>query len=321
MFEIPTWLVQKLDETDNHIKRICRSETPQMQQMLDYVLSVKGKQIRPMMTFLCSRLTGKKPNVAELAAVVEICHIASLVHDDIIDDGVLRRGHESLQKKFGKEMAVYCGDYMIFAAISRTKLVNKLWYRKVFNKLEFMCNCEIEQYHCRYDLNVSEQEYIEYMQNKTSALFEIACLTGAREARMNRHQLHLVESFATNFGIMFQLVDDLSDWLSSENVVKKKTQADFSEGYYTLPVIFTMRNNEYSGIISKLAEKCRYDKALNETDRNELTSCISQAGGFEYTYKMIDYYKYRSYESLSEFMNSPYKDLLKTITDHISASV
>ena len=86
MFEIPPWLVQKLDETDKEIKKICHSEIPQMQQMLDYVFSVKGKQIRPMMTFLCSRLTGKKPNVVQLAAVVEICHVASLIHDDIIDD-------------------------------------------------------------------------------------------------------------------------------------------------------------------------------------------------------------------------------------------
>jgi heptaprenyl diphosphate synthase len=321
MFEIPPWLVQKLDETDKEIKKICHSEIPQMQQMLDYVFSVKGKQIRPMMTFLCSRLTGKKPNVVQLAAVVEICHVASLIHDDIIDDGELRRGHTTVQKKYGKEMAVYCGDYMIFAAISRTKLVNKLWYKKVFNKLEFMCNGEIKQYYNQHNTDVSEQEYIDYMQDKTSALFEIACLTGAREAKMNRHQLHVIENFARNFGIMFQLVDDLSDWVCSQDKIKKKTKADFIDGYYTLPVIYTMQNEQFAQQICDLSAKSKADKNLTNNDWDALINAITQAGGFKYTYKMIDYYKYKTLDSLNDFKNSPYKEILKQITEFVSKTV
>ena len=321
MIELPEWLIQKLAETDIEIRRICKSDVPQMQDMLDYVLSEKGKQIRPMMTFLCSKLTGKSPKVAELAAVVEICHVASLIHDDVIDDGEIRRGHDALQKKYGKEMAVYCGDYMIFAAISRTKLVNKLWYKSVFKKLEFMCNGEINQYYNQYNLKVNENDYIDYLKDKTAALFEIACLSGAREAKMNRSQLRAVENFANCFGIMFQLVDDMSDWISSQEAMKKKTQTDFINGYYTMPVIYALQNEHCYQVIEEIAKQSMNEKDLSEQNWERLYKTISQSGGFEYTYNKIKEYQRKAEQALSVFKTTEERILLSKITEYISNMV
>ena len=100
-----------------------------MQNMMDCILVARGKQLRPILTVLCSKLKGKRVDATEIAAVIDICHTASLIHDDIIDEADIRRGELSLQKKFGKEMAVYAGDFMIFATIGRTNLMNKPWYK------------------------------------------------------------------------------------------------------------------------------------------------------------------------------------------------
>lgn len=110
--EVPG-LKDELLQVNRHMERLCMSNSPSMQKMVDWVLNARGKQIRPILTLLCSRLKGKKVDATEVAAIIEICHTASLIHDDIIDDTDMRRGQLSVQKKFGREMAVYCGDFMI----------------------------------------------------------------------------------------------------------------------------------------------------------------------------------------------------------------
>lgn len=128
-----------------HIDRLCQSNSESMQKLLDWVLSARGKQIRPLLTLICARLNGKSVDVTEIAAIIEMCHTASLIHDDIIDEADTRRGQLSVQKKFGREMAVYAGDFMIFAAISRTGIRKKHYYSSIFEQLERMCDGEVSQ--------------------------------------------------------------------------------------------------------------------------------------------------------------------------------
>ena len=146
-------------QVNRHMERLCMSNSPSMQKMVDWVLNARGKQIRPILTLLCSRLKGKKVDATEVAAIIEICHTASLIHDDIIDDADMRRGQLSVQKKFGREMAVYCGDFMIFAALGRTDLRLKPWYRAMFSRLEIMCDGEIGQYDNQYNTDMIHNDF------------------------------------------------------------------------------------------------------------------------------------------------------------------
>ena len=115
---------EDLEKVNGHIKRLLSSDLPSMQEMMDYVLGARGKQIRPILTILCSKLHGKQNSDAtEMAAIVEIFHTASLIHDDIIDNADTRRGRPSVQQKFGRDMALYAGDFMIFSTVSRKSLL------------------------------------------------------------------------------------------------------------------------------------------------------------------------------------------------------
>lgn len=232
-----------LQMVNTHIEHLCQSNNESMPKMLDWVLRARGKQIRPLLTLLCARLKGKSVDVTEIAAVIEICHTASLIHDDIIDEADTRRGQLSVQKKFGREMAVYAGDFMIFAAISRTGLRKKPYYGSIFEQLKRMCDGEVSQFEHRYDISITGEKYIENIIGKTSAMFSIACGTGAYEGKCNDSEILAAERYAEKFGLIFQLRDDLMDFLPTDDLSEKTIHNDFWCGYYTLPVIhaFSMR--------------------------------------------------------------------------------
>ena len=152
-------LEPELTRVNQHLERLCQSQNPSMQKILQWVLQARGKQLRPILTLLFAKLAGKQVDATEIAAVIEICHTASLLHDDVIDEAELRRGQLSVQKKFGREMAIYAGDFMIFSAISRTSLVNQPWYRELFGNLEILCDGEVEQFDNRFNTEISEEQY------------------------------------------------------------------------------------------------------------------------------------------------------------------
>ena len=313
-FVLPSWINKELAGVNGHIRRICTSRVDSMQKMMDCVLESKGKQLRPILTILCSRLTGKKPDVQELAAVIEICHTASLIHDDIIDEGEMRRGAPSIQKRFGKEMAVYAGDFMIFSAIGRTRLVNKLWYREVFDKLEAMCDGEVKQYDNRYNTELKETQYISYIKGKTSSLFEIACLSGIKAARAPHFQVSAIKKFSESFGILFQLRDDYFDFLSSEEEYKKTVASDFRNGYYTMPVICAFNNEKTS---DRMKEIARDRTGRSNSGWDEILSLIREADGFSYTRNSIRDHARCAIDALKAFPESESKKILENLIAYL----
>lgn len=293
----------ELQMVNTHIERLCRSNSESMQKMLDWVLKARGKQIRPLLTLLCARLKGKSVDVTEIAAVIEICHTASLIHDDIIDEADTRRGQLSVQKKFGREMAVYAGDFMIFAAISRTGLRKKPYYGSIFEQLERMCDGEVSQFEHRYDTEITEEKYIENIIGKTSAMFCIACGTGAYEGRCNDSEILAVEQYAEKFGLVFQLRDDLMDFLPTDDLSEKTIHNDFWCGYYTLPAIHTFSDCRNGAELKQIAEDIKKGLYSELTDKR-IAELINASDGFGYTLRMIDEYAKEAKQALNVFKDS-----------------
>ncbi len=311
---------EDLKRVNEHIARLCSTSNENMQKMLDWVLGARGKQIRPILTLLCSRLSGKKVDATEMAAVIEICHTASLIHDDIIDDADMRRGQLSVRKKFSNEMAVYCGDFMIFSAIGRTNLTNKPWYKDMFGKLEIMCNGELGQFDSRYNTSITEEEYIANIIGKTSAMFEIACGAGAYEGKCSGKEREAVNQFARNFGVMFQLSDDVMDFISDEEKSKKSVHEDFWSGYYTMPAIKAFQNEEYGPKLKEIAHALRNGSKDDDFDA-EINNIISISGGIEYTKDLVTEYGNKAKNALEIFKSSNEKRKLFEIVDYVGERV
>ena len=309
-----------LAQVNRHIERLCKSESPTMQRLMDWILDARGKQIRPVLTLLCARLKERNVNATETAAVIEICHTSSLIHDDIIDDADMRRGKISVQKQFGKEMAVYTGDFMIFSAIARTRLINKPWYRKMFARLEIMCNGEVGQFDNRYNTDITEDLYINNIIGKTSSMFEIACESGAWEGKCSRSEREAVDRFARYFGLMFQIRDDLMDFVSKSEESKKTVHNDFWCGYYTLPAIHTFQNPVYGEELKEIAKQLKKSPRNSELDER-ITWLITQADGYHYTSQKIIYYGKSAKQQLNTFRDTAAKRKLIEFVDILLHSV
>ena len=309
-------LDQDLKKVNEHIRRLCKSDDEVMQKMMDEVILAQGKQIRPLLTLLCSRLNQKRADASETAAVIEICHTASLIHDDIIDHSDYRRGKPSLQKQFGPEMAVYAGDFMIFSTIGRTQLTNKPWYKKMFQYLEVMCNGEVSQYAHQFDMDITEEQYISNIIGKTSAMFIIACESVAYEGKCSYQQRQAIERFAKYFGLVFQIRDDLSDLLSTKKSERKTIHSDLKNGYYTLPVIHTFSHPIYGEQLREIAKKVRREVDNTQYDET-INKIIRSAGGYAYAVKQIKKYYEAAVSELRLFKDSPSKKALLSITAYL----
>lgn len=309
----------ELQMVNTHIEHLCQSNNKSMQKMLDWVLRARGKQIRPLLTLLCARLKGKSVDVTEIAAVIEICHTASLIHDDIIDEADTRRGQLSVQKKFGREMAVYAGDFMIFAAISRTGLRKKPYYGSIFEQLERMCDGEVNQFEHRYDISITGEKYIENIIGKTSAMFSIACGTGAYEGKCNDSEILAVERYAEKFGLIFQLRDDLMDFLPTDDLSKKTIHNDFWCGYYTLPAIHTFSDCRNGAELKQIAVDIKKGLYSELTDKR-IAELINASDGFGYTLRMIDEYAKEAKQALNVFKDSIARQKLLELVDTVQRS-
>lgn len=305
---------EELKQVNRHLERLCQSNSDSMQKMMDWILQSRGKQIRSIMTLLCSKLKGRKADATETAAVIEMCHTASLVHDDIIDNADLRRGQLSVQKKFGREMAVYAGDFLIFATIARTGLMNKLWYRTMFAKLEHMCDGEVSQLDNHFNTSINEEQCLNNIIGKTSAMFVIACGAGAYEGKCNAKERADIQAFGENFGLLFQLRDDLMDFVCSDVESQKSIHNDFWCGYYTVPAIHTFGHPVYGPELKKIAQDLKNGIQGEDVD-DRISDLIQKADGYNYTLSMIEGYAEKAKRNLDGFRDSAAKAKLIEIVD------
>lgn len=307
---------EDLEKVNGHIKRLLSSDLPSMQEMMDYVLGARGKQIRPILTILCSKLHGKQnADATEMAAIVEIFHTASLIHDDIIDNADTRRGRPSVQQKFGRDMALYAGDFMIFSTLAQTLLTAKVWYKDIFKKMNVMCTGEIAQYGKRHDTAITEEQYLNNIVGKTSAMFSAACLMGAYSGSCTQKEIAAVDEYAKNFGLIFQLRDDLRDFLTTEKESKKPVHSDFRNGYFTLPAIVTFRDEKYGPMLRDInakLERGEDDPSIDE----ELQKLMTVSGGYEYSLRKMQECRDAAIAALEPIKESDAKNKLTEIVNY-----
>lgn len=259
--------------------------------VLNDTLNVSGKMIRARLLLLCGFFgkdwERKKETLFKLAAMTELIHLASLIHDDIIDDSPYRRGKPSVQGKYGKNTAVYAGDFLM-ARIYYYQAVEKLNEPgAVLSKaVEAMCMGEIGQSLCRYREDISQEEYFQNIQGKTAALFETACYIGAKEAGCSEEIIKKLSLFGKNLGFMFQLKDDILDFTSDLENIGKETNKDFQSGIYTYPVIMALKNSQGKKLLSPIMEKNRENNLSQEEIKNAV-SCVIRFSGVEESRKEI----------------------------------
>ncbi len=213
--------------------------------------------LRPRLVFLSASMYPHDPQlVTDIAVAIELVHLASLVHDDVIDQASLRRGRESVNNRWGNQVSVLTGDYLFATAFN---MVNRHNQKEVLDGLtstiRTMCAGEIQQMSLAYNIDVSEDDYLEKTYGKTACLFALCCKVGGLVSSMHPEGVAALEQFGLCLGYAYQIIDDLLDFLSDSSLIGKPCGSDLLEGNITLPVIYALRDAKYGPRIKLILQQ------------------------------------------------------------------
>jgi octaprenyl-diphosphate synthase len=316
--KLPTQLIQnELETFQLRFKDAVRSQAPLLDRIMRYIVKRKGKQLRPMFVLLSARLHGEinEPSY-RAASLVELLHTATLVHDDVVDDSMERRGFFSPYALWKAKANVLIGDYLLAKGLLLS-LDNSDHdvLRFLSDAVRKMSEGELLQLEKARSLNLKEEVYYEIIRNKTASLLAAACAAGAWTTSRNEETAEKMRLFGEKTGMAFQIKEDLFDY-ASENV-GKPTGNDIKEKKLTLPLIYALNQAD-----KETRRKIIYIVKNNNRDPEKVKWAISQVeslGGIDYAKGKMNSYKQEALTILHQFPESPTRqgleDLVLFVTD------
>ncbi len=231
-----------LKRIDEIILEFSVGKSPLIKEIANHLISSGGKRIRPMILILAAKLCGSKENSGynNLGAAVELIHTATLLHDDVVDNSMVRRGKKTSNAIWDNKATILVGDYLFSIAFQLMVRSDDMRILDLLSKASStMADGEVMQLENSSDLAISENKYFEIIFGKTAVLFSAAAEVGALLNKRLDTEISALRDFGKNLGIIFQIVDDMLDYSSKENVLGKDLGNDFFEGKVTLPIILT----------------------------------------------------------------------------------
>ena len=258
------FLRKEMDSVEDTIKNSLRTRNKTVKEALVRFVESGGKRLRPAFTILGGTFGQyDSSTIVPIAAALEIIHMATLIHDDIIDDARLRRGNETVHSVLGKDVAVYSGDFLLtraFMLVADYADIDML--KQVAKASAYICDSEIAQNEQKFDTNVSVKQYLKRIGGKTAALFAISLYMGAYKAGCPKKLVNRLGVLGNNIGMAFQIVDDILDLTGNQAKVGKPLLRDADQGIYTLPVLYAL-HSEYREEAIKAINKTQEEKGAN----------------------------------------------------------
>ncbi len=278
-----------------------------------YIVTNRGKHIRPILTILCSRLCGEpSANSYRAAAMMELLHIATLIHDDVVDDATLRRGRSSVNKVWKNKASVLMGDFLLSKALSNMiSLKDFDVLDRISKTAEKLSTGEILQIEKSFTKSMTEDIYYNMINQKTASLIATSCELGALTTTKLEKDISATFNFGDNLGMAFQIKDDLFDLLGSENDTGKNSGGDVKKNMLTLPLIYSYDNLERSQ--NRRLRKIMKNKKKTNRDMKEIQDLVDNAGGFQYAQRKLDEYSEKAVDAISDYPDSPIKESLSDL--------
>ena len=319
-------LADDLKKVDKIILEFAVGKSPLIQEVSHHLISSGGKRIRPILLILAAKLCGTKDGEDHhnLAAAVELIHSATLLHDDVVDTSEVRRGKKTANAIWDNKASILVGDYLFSIAFQLMVRTGNLAVLDLLAKASStMADGEVMQLENSSDVALTQEKYLEIIFGKTAVLFEAACESGA--LLNNRSDLEIValRDFGKNLGIIFQIVDDMLDYSSQEQVLGKEIGNDFFEGKVTLPIILTYQKagDTEQKFISEIFTKRLITAGKNQNDFAEILALIEKHGGLRDSKSLASNYRHLALNNLEIFPDSSFKSDLIEILDYSLARI
>lgn len=303
-------LIQKeLNKINNRIDDALFNHYDILKDILDYPIENRGKQLRAVLGILAGKVLDTNAELCssqiDFLSSIELIHNATLIHDDVIDNAQIRRGNQSLYKKYGSKLAILTGDYYLSAALKLVVTIQNEKLKEIFSSsIKELIEGELFQ-----DLSLFKippfELYIDVIRRKTALLFELACYgTSLLSSEANEVVCQNLRQFGLNFGIGFQIGDDLKNFKNYEN---KPILNDFENGIMTLPIILLTQNDE----------NLKQDIENKKYDFPKILALLNESNCFDKAEKIARGYFDKAESCLSNLQNSCYKDKLAELSHSI----
>jgi octaprenyl-diphosphate synthase len=316
---------EMLDLVKDDLERVEREISLESVSSVDAVTTINrylqdggGKRLRPMLVLLASKLVGTVSDGSiRMAAVVEMIHAATLVHDDVIDIARTRRGRPSSNTIWGNHTCVLAGDWLYMQAFQIALRERNFPVLDLLIALtQMMVEGELLQLQCIGKIHISEADYMELVDRKTASLFSACARLGALMGGADETTEARLGEFSWNLGIAFQLVDDVLDFTSNEKVLGKPVGSDLREGKVTLPLIYALEDADPED--QQLVENVLKDGNYDRVPFKQILRVIERHRGFERVRERAQAFTDKARAIVTEFPESPYQRALSALTDLVT---
>jgi len=315
-------LREDLDACNRTIVAKMDSPVELIPQLAAHIVAAGGKRLRPLLTLAAARLCGYPagaPRHVHLATCVEFIHTATLLHDDVVDESLLRRGLASANAVFGNKASVLVGDFLFARAFELMVQDGSLKVLAILSRAAAtISEGEVLQLVTQNDLSTTESRYLEVITGKTAALFAAACQVGAVVANRPENEESALAEYGMNLGIAFQLVDDALDYAADQAILGKTVGDDFREGKITLPVLAAYH-------AGTAAERTFWQRTIEgeqrDDDLDEALRIIARSGAIQTTIDRAANYAQSAKAALDIFPDSPLRRCLLDVADYTLSRV
>ncbi len=307
-------LENDMQKFQDEFKNSLNSEVKLINTVIGYISRKKGKQLRPRLSLLSANMCGNPTELTyKAAALIEMIHVATLIHDDVVDEAEIRRGWPSVNRIWKNKISILVGDYMFSKALSNMiQLKNFDALEILSHTAERLSQGEILQIEKALKKEMDESIYYKMVSDKTASLFSASCEIGAITAGASKTQQRAMAIYGEKLGIAFQIRDDLFDILGSAEKIGKPVGFDVKKNMLTLPMVYALSNANPS-------EKRKITRKLNKLssrgDITEVRKFITDLGGIDYTNEQMEKISNEAINALDEFPNSEYKSALIQVVE------
>ena len=307
------FLTPGLVATERHIRELLGGDAPFIGELLTYAAGASGKRFRPKLTMLAAATCGVLPErVADIAAAIELIHLATLLHDDVIDESSTRRGRPAARRRFGNRLSILGGDYLITRVFQSLVTNVRDWrvFEIVLAAANRMVAGEFFEIWWENRLDLSEENYVQVITLKSAKLLEASCRAGAIAAGGGEIPSKALGEYGLNAGLSFQITDDWLDFTAGSDELGKETFADVRDGKVTLPIIYGL-STPYGRAITEAVEAI-WDGAAEE---NALRELLGSSGALEMTRNTARRYAETGIKALTPVPPGEARDLLAALAD------
>lgn len=304
-----------LEATDRFIITQLESNIPLVTHIIEYVLTCGGKRVRPLVLLLSTRaLDPNGQKHISLAAVIELIHTATLLHDDVVDSSTLRRGHKTAHTIWGGDASVLVGDYLYSRAFQIVVNLQNHQILEIFaSATHFIAEGEIMQLVNCNNPETTEAFYFEIIERKTAKLFEIAAQLGALLVSNSTPQVKALQDYGLHLGLAYQLIDDALDYSQTVEITGKNVGQDIADGKTTLPLIHAMRKSKGKDL-ALIQDAIKTGSAKHLT---KILGIIESTDAIKYTAETAKRHAQKAKSALQTLVSSPYRQALEDLSDFV----